>query len=650
MDPASNTVSPSFETIFSLTLSITIDMGLSFFSRWLRYLRFCVPITCLLVVISAQGMDVFVLLSGGVSPMANNYSQFLQAKAVSTWLERTYPDNPKWIFFGAGNLQGLRPVFSDVRRQVERDGLTLDTWIPGALPHNRPARREVFLRALREEILPLVADGGTLYLFVGDHGSRTSGDEAQSLINLWQYSADSQANHGWKADDKQSLTVADLRKELSKGLGRGKVVFCMTQCHSGGFHYLSVPHDLHADPAWFLYLPKYAGREDYQSLPLVAGFAATDEYSLASGCDPDPDPQKWGGYERYVAEKLTGMDLMAQIPQSRMLMSFSAAHAQATLADATIDKPVSTSEQFLERWANLIEIHLSTNRNLKPNIKKQVAVYLKAVDGATVKETDPGWLECQEQFHRYTEKLTDENPTTRRLLLAGTRRELERVIRGHESTFIDEEKPVPTNRGRTNQPPNRGRRGRGGVRGPNNPTRQLWSTVLRPAWQKALAEGHNSAIPTEVVEFEKHILSQENETRDFFNGRGRSGLVDELFWHGGFGDPATMNTEKAETLSRWVAERRSKILGWARYDTDEAVRSAAEKLTQPPTTPQKPAIPQTIVPAVWPLRSDVAAERTLFYRRVLAAWEFLILVQDRPALEYLRQLRTLERTPLPTPK
>jgi len=38
------------------------------------------------------------------------------------------------------------------------------------------------------------------------------------------------------------------------------------------------------------------------------------------------------------------------------------------------------------------------------------------------------------------------------------------------------------------------------------------------------------------------------------------------------------------------------------------------------------------------------------YRRVLAAWEFLIAVDERPALTRLHELTELERTPLPAPK
>jgi hypothetical protein len=39
----------------------------------------------------------------------------------------------------------------------------------------------------------------------------------------------------------------------------------------------------------------------------------------------------------------------------------------------------------------------------------------------------------------------------------------------------------------------------------------------------------------------------------------------------------------------------------------------------------------------------------LFYRRVLAAGEFLLAVNERPALARVRELADLERIPLPRP-
>src|SRR6267154_4841573 len=251
------------------------------------------------VVRSACARDAFVMLSGGDSPMNNNYSQYLQAKAVTAYFLGSYPSNSVWVFFGAGNVAGQRPVLGDVLREKQRDDLLMDSWIAGALPQNRPATREVVLRALREEILPTVADGGTLYLFVGDHGSRTEGKRAESVIDLWGMQRDATGDHGWSYSDDESLGVAELRQALAKGIGRGRAVFCMTQCHAGGFHYLAIPHEMTPDLKWFTTAPRWAKRGRAQVIfPPAAGFTATDEFSLAAGCDPAPDPADWAGYER----------------------------------------------------------------------------------------------------------------------------------------------------------------------------------------------------------------------------------------------------------------------------------------------------------------------------------------------------------------
>src|SRR5690242_4723564 len=101
------------------------------------FISFCAAM--LLAAGSARNLcarDAFVMLSGGDSPFDNNYSQYLQARAVANWFDRNYPRNSVWTFFGAGNVEGQKPIFGDVYRQVERDGLLLDSWLPGSLPHN----------------------------------------------------------------------------------------------------------------------------------------------------------------------------------------------------------------------------------------------------------------------------------------------------------------------------------------------------------------------------------------------------------------------------------------------------------------------------------------------------------------------------------
>jgi hypothetical protein len=586
---------------------------------------------------SAWARDAFVMLSGGDSPMNNNYSQYLQAKAVTAYFLGSYPGNSVWVFFGAGNVAGQKPVLADVLREKQRDDVLVDSWTAGALPQNRPATREVVLRALREEILPTVADGGTLYLFVGDHGSRTEGKDAESIIDLWGMQRDAASEHGWSYNDDESLGVAELRQVLAKGIGKGRVVFCMTQCHAGGFHYLAIPHEMMPDVKWFTAAPRWAKRGRAQVIfPPAAGFTATDEFSLAAGCDPAPDPADWAGYERFLPENLLGVNLYTLQRTRGGLRSFAEAHDAATLVDRTIDKPRSTSDQFLERWAELIETRLAREPNLSAKAKNGVANYQRAVNGAAADAADAAFQERRAMFGAFIEKMCKQNSEVGQLLRTGTRKELEAVINPllpMESQ--NEETPMET----------RPRR-HGGRRGGR--TRRPWSAVIRPAWEAAVDANEVTNLPMGAREFEKRLLKQEEEDgQNYFSPGGRESLTDEIYWQSGYSDPQTLDTAKAEAVALWGAERRIKIIEWAKASDDGDVRAAAEELSriiQPGGTAGEMNM------STEPMDAKTAAERTLFYRRVLAAWGFLIEMNERPALARLRELIGLERTPLPPPK
>ncbi len=606
----------------------------------------CAPTLC--------GRDAFVMLSGGDSPLENNYSQYLQARAIVAWLERNYPPDSVWVFFGAGNVEGEKPVFGDVRRQVQRDGVTVDSWLPGSVSRNRAARRHVILRALREEILPAVAEGGTLYLFVGDHGSRANGDRGESIINLWSLERDPQSEHGWRSNDNESLGVAELRRALADGIGKGRVVFCMTQCHAGGFHHLAVPREMAPNPKWFTVVPAWARAKEQTVFLHAAGFTATDEFSAAAGCDPDPDAGDWAGYERFMPENLLGLDLLTLKRKGTGLRSFAEAHMAATLADHTIDKPYSTSEQYLERWANLIETRLAHEPHLTGKTKKLVAAYERTVDGATPNVSDRAFRERQSQFRRFVERLIELNPGAKELLRTGTRRELEEAIepargrrrsrREAQTQRREPEEPGPPGEGRAP--------GRRGGRSRFAEIRKLWDESIRPAWKAAVESDQVAGMPAAALEFEKYLLSKEAEGRDYLFG-DIDELDQEIFWRSGYSDPRTVDTTRAEAIARWGAERRSSILAWAKTAEDEAVRAAAETVGRRrrrpgpgPTQQPLPPVPSKDLP----IGREVAAERALFYRRVLAAWEFLLAMNERPALGRVRELTELERTPLPRPR
>ena len=184
--------------------------------------------------------------------------------------------------------------------------------------------------------------------------------------------------------------------------------------------------------------------------------------------------------------------------------------------------------------------------------------------------------------------------------------------------------------------------------------RRHWNESVRPAWTSAVTANQITNVPPAVLQFEKYLLSQEAKGEDYFFARDGERMQEEVFWHSGYSDPQTVDLAKAEAIARWGLERRRTILTWAKARDDETVRAAAEKLSQsrrqrrPDNTPNT----STDESRVWiePVSKETAAERTLFYRRVLAAWEFLLAVNERPALNRLRELTELERTPLPRPK
>ena len=621
----------------------------------------------------ARAQNVFVMLSGGVNPSSNNYSQYLQAKAVTTFLERNYPLDTVWTFFGAGNIEGQPPLLGDVRRSQERDGRTLNTWLPGTISRNRPAKREVILRAFREEILPRVRDGGTVYLFVGDHGSQRGTGDRESIIDLWTLARDATSERGWKTERGEVLGVSDLRKVLAEGLGRGRVVFCMTQCHSGGFHHLAVPRELTANPRWFTRVPSWWKPAAAKGAPAdvrAAGFTATDELNLAAGCDPDPDPEKWAGYERFMPESLLGLDLFTLQPAGERRASFYEAHIEATLVDRTIDTPYATSEQYLERWAQLIETRLVKEANVSEPVKRQLVVYQRAVDGgAKIPAADAALRERQELFARFTQRMAEQNSAIKDLLLTGTRQQLDAAITSPGRGGRGPGQPAPAVRPTAAQPApapapapapvQGGGRGRGG-NAPSPEVLKLWNDAVRPAWKAAVLADHVTALPVGARAFEKDLLAQEANGKDFLFANARA-LADEVYWKSGYADPSTLDRAKAEAVVRWGSERRSQILAWAKASDQPSVRAAAEEITKRQPASRRPglAADATVTPpsspppatndSARPMSRKTAAERVLFYRRTLAAWAFLVALDERPALARIAELTALERTPLPPP-
>ncbi|MEY4089547.1 MAG: hypothetical protein RJB55_1818 [Verrucomicrobiota bacterium] len=568
--------------------------------------------------------DAFVLLSGGGTPLSNNYSQYLQAKAFATYFERRHADRPHWVFFGVGNREGEAPVLADVRRQVRRDGRLVESWLPGPLKNNRPATRASFLGALRDEILPVVRGGGTLYLFIGDHGTESRGDNPESLITMWQLRR-GEGRDSWSTDNAETLGVAELRRVLADGIGRGRVVFVMTQCHSGGFHELGVPREVAPPAEWFSRRPAWLRAAAAQPALAAAGFTATDQASPAAGCDPAPDPDSWAGYERYVPEALLGYDLFTLAETGPGRRSLAEAHEAATLVDATIDKPRATSEYYLETWARAIE-RIAEDPELTPRAAAAVTAYRWAVDTGRITAKSPALREREEQYARFTRRITEQAPSAGPRLLAATRAALEGDVPASE------------------------RRGGGGrSRGAPDEMRRAWNEVVRPAWKKAVLAGEIDGLTGAALTFEKRLLDLEDQGRNFMTTRGGDPLLNEMYWRSGYAHPARLDVAKAEAVTYWGATRRDKVGAWAHASGEAAVREAAVRMRLPggPRAPSRATPASESRAPADDLDQRTAAARILFYRRVLAAWEFLETMNHASALERLRELTALERTPLP---
>jgi hypothetical protein len=250
--------------------------------------------------------------------------------------------------------------------------------------------------------------------------------------------------------------------------------------------------------------------------------------------------------------------------------------------------------------------------------QQAVIAFERAVNSGRIATGDEALRERQAQFARFTQTLMQQAPAAQELLLSGTRAQLDAAIRS---------------RGERTGGGTSGRRGR------TTELRRAWTDTLRPAWKSAVLEGRAGSVTGGAQEFEKRLLEVEDGGRDLLLPRGGSSnaLLNEIYWASSYAEPAKLDRKQAEAVARWGAERRARIVAWGRASANAQVRAAAEKIGVGPAFTEEP--PQ-------PLSRKTAAERVLYYRRVLAAWEFLVTLNAQPALSELRTLIDLERLPI----
>lgn len=594
--------------------------------RWVGgavgWLRAGVLASCVLGVNAAVAapQDAWVVLSGGGTPATNNYSQYLQAQALNRWLRQHVPAEAVWTFFGAGNVPGKPVRLADTRRQIEEGGELLETWLPGELEGNRPATRSEVLHALRREILPRVADGGTLFLFVGDHGELSEREPRESRIVLWQLEPAPLTPRGWLTNLEQVLGVRELREVIAGGLGRGRVVFCITCCHSGGFHFLGEEETARPEPAWL----RSGGAPLALAAPpppRIAGFTATTAADPAAGCVAYLDSRTWVGSERFLPEALLGIDLVTgarrELPRDTLAEAFDAAME----VNLTIDQPHGTAEAFLEAQARMIETTLGS-AELAPGAAEALRRFRAVADGASVGSDDPELRRREGRYRGWAQGLAEAFPEIAETLVRGRFADLEALGAA----------PAPA------PEPSRAERRA------ERELRRAWTDVIRPAWRRALESRSVEGAGESEAGFERHLIALEESAREpLFMPGDREAVREELYWQSGAADTAS-DAVQVRALARWEARRERTILAWAADASSARVREAARSWRRAHET-LAPTEDELLDP---PPRRE-AALRVLRGRRVLAAWTFLHAVGDDARLERVRALLALERTPVLPP-
>lgn len=294
-------------------------------------------VVCFISTISYGSQD-FLVLSGGISPKYNNYSNYRQTIILSEFLIKKGGEESVSIMFGAGNVINGPLHYPDVHKaQKLSDNKILDSMVYGALRKNTPATEKNVKKILNDLLNSETND--PLFIFISDHGFPNVDDP--------HYSDNCMALWGYEEETMKHTPFADIcfsRKEMEKLIRekntQRRILFVMTQCYSGGFHKMSVKME--------------AGFPTADSN--ICGFTSSTKDAMASGCSSDADGTDYNGYERYFTEQLTGQNIVTggKIPDW-VDQTISEAHLSASLKDLTIDVPLSTTDYYLKKWSEIIK-------------------------------------------------------------------------------------------------------------------------------------------------------------------------------------------------------------------------------------------------------------------------------------------------------
>ena len=277
-----------------------------------------------------------LVLSGGSNPTANHFSQYLQTKSLTDNLRLLFGPQSVDVLFGAGNSQSNRNL-ADVHKSTKSAEQSVQDIVFGVITNNNPATKNNLEQWFaRGPAKPRSADD-TFFLLVSDHGMPNQDQSfTNNCIDMWSYDPNTMSNVPW---DQECLSKDELRDLIKTNIPAKRTVFAMSQCFSGGFHQMSVNTE-----------------SGYPIADVnLCGFTAVTEDTTASGCTPDVDGPGYKGYERFLTQQVTGVDVVTGKPMSYSRKgTLKEAHYAAAAEDTTKDIPLSTSEYYLREWTNAV--------------------------------------------------------------------------------------------------------------------------------------------------------------------------------------------------------------------------------------------------------------------------------------------------------
>lgn len=304
-------------------------------------------------------------------PVFNRLSVYVQTRTLVAALRKRCGRSNVAVLFGAGNNE-TRRTFPDVYTRLASAAGIIDAFRYGIISGNVAATKENVRKWFKKR--RLVCD--TFYLFVLGHGEAgaKSASGSNARITLWGYD---KKRRKLQDGERASLSLKELEVLIQHRIKAKRVVFVMTQCHSGGFHRLSV---------------KFSNGQPSLN-PSLFGFSATTADLPAQGCHATMD-STYCGYERDFPDHF--------LDGSK---SIYAAHLATCFSDVTEDVPCTTLDDYLECWfhANAkADANHATARHRKSKLRLEKESLLAALlqEWHLANEKRPGPKDWEKELNR----------------------------------------------------------------------------------------------------------------------------------------------------------------------------------------------------------------------------------------------------------